>query len=136
MRRPALTVGRRFDLDPLPARDLPACPARSLPEQHSRVITDPIFYSLALPAVVILGLSKGGFAGVGIHVHIMQGTGILMMMLFLHLFFAPWRRFRTAVDSSDFALAAKQLGQIRMIVGINLVVDILYAFIDPRIRLA
>ncbi len=29
------------------------------------VITDPIFYALALPAVMFLGLSKGGFAGVG-----------------------------------------------------------------------
>jgi uncharacterized membrane protein YfcA len=28
-------------------------------------ITDPTFYLLALPAVVALGLSKGGFAGVG-----------------------------------------------------------------------
>jgi uncharacterized membrane protein YfcA len=30
------------------------------------VITEPFFYLLALPAVIALGLSKGGFAGVGI----------------------------------------------------------------------
>ena len=29
------------------------------------IITDPLFYALALPAVVALGLSKGGFAGMG-----------------------------------------------------------------------
>ena len=29
------------------------------------VITDPLFYALAVPAVVALGLSKGGFAGMG-----------------------------------------------------------------------
>ena len=29
------------------------------------VISDPLFYLLAIPAVVALGLSKGGFAGVG-----------------------------------------------------------------------
>jgi uncharacterized membrane protein YfcA len=29
------------------------------------IITDPLFYALAIPAVVALGLSKGGFAGVG-----------------------------------------------------------------------
>src|ERR1700688_2114814 len=29
------------------------------------IITDPLFYLLALPAVVALGLSKGGFAGMG-----------------------------------------------------------------------
>jgi uncharacterized membrane protein YfcA len=29
------------------------------------IITNPLFYALAIPAVVALGLSKGGFAGVG-----------------------------------------------------------------------
>jgi uncharacterized protein len=29
------------------------------------VITDPLFYFLAIPAVTLLGLSKGGFAGLG-----------------------------------------------------------------------
>jgi uncharacterized protein len=29
------------------------------------IITDPMFYALAVPAVVALGLSKGGFAGFG-----------------------------------------------------------------------
>jgi hypothetical protein len=29
------------------------------------VITDPVFYLLALPAVTALGLGKGGFAGIG-----------------------------------------------------------------------
>jgi uncharacterized membrane protein YfcA len=30
------------------------------------IITDPVFYMLAVPAVIALGLSKGGFAGVGL----------------------------------------------------------------------
>lgn len=29
------------------------------------VVTDPVFYALAIPAVILLGLSKGGFAGLG-----------------------------------------------------------------------
>jgi uncharacterized membrane protein YfcA len=29
------------------------------------IITDPLFYALAIPAVLALGLSKGGFVGVG-----------------------------------------------------------------------
>ena len=36
-------------------------------------------------------LHFGGFKGAGPHIHVMQATGILMMLLFLHLFFAPWR---------------------------------------------
>jgi uncharacterized membrane protein YfcA len=30
------------------------------------VITDPWFYALAAPAVILLGLAKGGFAGIGV----------------------------------------------------------------------
>jgi uncharacterized membrane protein len=70
-------------------------------------------------------LHFGGFAGVGVHVHIMQATGILMMLLFLHLFFGPWRRFGEAVDKQAFPLAAQKLNQIRQIVAVNLVLGLL-----------
>ena len=30
------------------------------------IITDPLFYMVAIPALIALGLSKGGFAGVGV----------------------------------------------------------------------
>lgn len=29
------------------------------------IITDPVFYMIAIPAVILLGMSKGGFAGIG-----------------------------------------------------------------------
>ncbi len=67
----------------------------------------------------------GGFVGVGLHVHLMQTTGLVMMALFLHLYFAPWRRFQRALDQGDQAGAAKQLGQIRMIVAINLILGLI-----------
>jgi uncharacterized protein len=50
----------------------PSGPRHPLPVNGERerrnpvtVITDPLFYALAIPAVVALGLSKGGFAGFG-----------------------------------------------------------------------
>src|SRR5262245_5146790 len=55
----------------------------------------------------------GGFTGAPPHVNVMQGIGIVMMLLFLHLFFAPWRRFGHAVETKAFPEAAKDLGQIR-----------------------
>ena len=70
-------------------------------------------------------LYLGGFAGAGLHIHVMQGMGIVMMLLFLHLFFAPWRRFGHAVERDAFAEAAKELGQIRRIVAVNLVLGLL-----------
>jgi uncharacterized membrane protein YfcA len=40
------------------------------------VITDPLFYVVAIPAVIFLGLSKGGFSGVG-----MVSTPMLAIMM-------------------------------------------------------
>ena len=31
-----------------------------------QVLTDPLFYATAIPAVIILGLAKGGFSGIGV----------------------------------------------------------------------
>jgi uncharacterized membrane protein len=79
---------------------------------------------LASGYILIFGV-LGGFAGAGLHIHIMQATGIVMMLLFLHLYFAPWRRFRAAVSRRDTPEAARQLNQIRWIVTVNLVLGML-----------
>ncbi len=67
----------------------------------------------------------GGFAGAGLYIHVMQGIGIVMMMLFMHLFFGSWRRFSAAVDKGQFPEAANKLAQIRLIVAVNLVLGLL-----------
>jgi uncharacterized membrane protein len=67
----------------------------------------------------------GSFAGAGLYIQLMQGIGIVMMLLFLHLYFGPWQRFGTAVEGGHFPEAAKRLAQIRRIVGINLVLGLL-----------
>src|SRR5437763_10877289 len=85
-------------------------------------------------AAIVLLLASGyamifgvyaGFSGIGLHVHIMQGIGIIMMLLFFHLYFAPWRRFQGAVGRRDYPAAAAQLNQIRMIVAINLILGVI-----------
>ena len=67
----------------------------------------------------------GGFAGAGLHIHVMQGIGIVMMLLFLHQFFVPWRRFSDAVERKHFPEAVKHLGQIRRVVAANLALGLL-----------
>jgi uncharacterized membrane protein len=76
----------------------------------------------------------GGFAGAPLHIHVMQGTGILMMLLFLHLFFGPWRRFGQAVEREAFPEAAKELDQIRRIVATNLVLGLLTVIVGASGR--
>ena len=66
----------------------------------------------------------GGFAGAGLHIHLMNGLGLLMMALFAHLFFAPWKRMRRAVDGEDWPAAGAQLNQIRIIVTVNLTLGV------------
>lgn len=62
----------------------------------------------------------GGFASVGAYVHTMQVIGIIMILIFLHVFFAPYRRLNRAIAAGDFAAAGRHLAQIRMLVAINL----------------
>ena len=76
--------------------------------------------ALLLSGYGMLLLGLGGFAGAGLHVHLMQALGLVMMALFGHLYFAPWRRLQRALEQGDAAAAAGQLGQIRRIVLINL----------------
>jgi uncharacterized membrane protein len=82
--------------------------------------------------VVLLGsgyamLAKyfGGFAATPLYINVMQGLGWLMVLLYLHLFFAPWKRFRAALDAGALPDAARNLNQIRMIVAINLTLGVL-----------
>ncbi len=61
----------------------------------------------------------GGMGSVGLHIHLMQGLGWLMILMYLHVFFAPFKRLKQAVAASDWPAAGKQLNQIRVIIGTN-----------------
>jgi uncharacterized membrane protein len=67
----------------------------------------------------------GGFDAVGLHVHIMVWSGYAMMLIFLHVFFAPYKRLKQAVANADWAAGGKSLAQIRVLVGINLALGML-----------
>jgi uncharacterized membrane protein len=77
---------------------------------------------------------SGGFGGASLHVHLMQATGIFMMLLFLHLFFATWRRFCHALEEKDIPQAAESLDQIRRIVGMNLMLGLLTVIVGASGR--
>ena len=66
----------------------------------------------------------GGFANAGMHIHIMHGAGIVMVLIYLHVFFAPYRRLRHAVVVQDYAEGGKQLAQIRKLIALNLLIGL------------
>jgi len=55
-----------------------------------------------------------------LYVLVMQYIGLAMIAIFLHVFFAPYRRLRRFVAAEDFASAGKQLAQIRKLIALNL----------------
>lgn len=67
----------------------------------------------------------GGMAAVGAHVHVMMGLGIAMVLIFLHVYYAPYRRLRQAVAKSDWERAGGQLNQIRILIAINLALGLI-----------
>ena len=76
----------------------------------------------------------GGFAGAGMHVHVMHGLGLLMTALYAHVFFAPWRRLRRAVDAADFSRGPAELDRIRRFVALNLVLGLIVVVIGASGR--
>jgi uncharacterized protein len=68
------------------------------PPEFMTVITDPLFYLAAVPAVIFLGLSKGGFSGIGmvstpllaIIMAPLEAAAILLPIILLQDAFSVW----------------------------------------------
>jgi len=76
----------------------------------------------------------GGFRGIGLHVHIMQGIGWLMIVLYLWLFHGPWLKFKRAVAASDWPTAAANLNRIRQIIMVNLPLGLIVVIVGASGR--
>lgn len=90
--------------------------------------------ALILASGLYMIMLMGGFAAAPLHVHAMFGVGLLMMLIFFHVYFAPYRRLRRAVAVQDWKAGGAALGQIRKLVGTNLAlgaVTITIATIGP-----
>jgi len=90
------------------------------------------FFPWVLAAVLVLLVSglymigaMGGMAHASPYVHAMLGLGVLMMLMFLHVFFAPFKKLKRAVAAADTAAGGRALNQIRVLVGINLLLGLL-----------
>jgi uncharacterized membrane protein len=83
------------------------------------------FFALVWTAIAVLLASgavllmNAGRAPLGWHV--MAGLGLVMFAVFAHLFFAPYRRLRRAVDASDWPAAGAQMQAIPRLAMANFV---------------
>lgn len=98
------------------------------PEQRLRLMAAVLgnFFTWVWIAIALLlgsGLHMMALLGAGHlppYVHAMTGIGVLMMLIFAHIFFAPFRRLKLAAAQQDWDRAARALGQVRLLVSINL----------------
>jgi len=55
-----------------------------------------------------------------LHVYTMMLLGLIMMLIFAHVYFAPFRRLQRSIAVQDWATAGAALNQIRIMVAANL----------------
>ena len=79
---------------------------------------------ILLTGYAMISTLFGGMANAPIFVHVMNGNGIIMMLIFMHVFFAPYNRLKKAVAAEDWPAGGKSLGQIRMLVGLNTLIGV------------
>ncbi len=121
-------------------------PAQTLlpPPERIKLMTEVFrrFFTWVWIAIALL-LASGywivfgvyaGFASAPSHIHVMQASGWLMILLFLHLYFAPWKRLRRATAAEDWPEAARNIGQMRRIVAANLGLGLITAAIGASGR--
>lgn len=66
----------------------------------------------------------GGFGATGLYINLMFWLGCVMMLIFFHVYFAPYRRLRTAVEQGDWPAGGRQLAMIRVMVGVNTLIGL------------
>jgi uncharacterized protein len=126
-------------------------------QRNLTVITDPLFYLLAIPAVTFLGLSKGGFAGLGmlatpllaLIVPPLEAAAILLPILIIQDAISVWTYHRAwsawnlkvLLPGSVFGVGAGWLfaryfsnAVIELTVGAIALIFVLYVWLGARLR--
>ena len=70
-------------------------------------------------------LMKISGAGMPHYALAMLVLGVVMMLIFAHVFFAPYKKLKRAVAEQNWKAGGAALGQIRMLIGINLSIGLL-----------
>jgi uncharacterized membrane protein len=77
---------------------------------------------VAIAVLLITGfgmLLAVGMKGAPMGWHLMMGIGLLMCLIFGHLYFGPFRRLKIAVAQADWPEGGRRMGQIAMLATLN-----------------
>lgn len=67
----------------------------------------------------------GAIAAWPLWLHVMFGVGVLMMLIFCHVYFAPFQGLGRALEAGDRSAASARIAQIRRWVAVNLTLGLL-----------
>ena len=87
------------------------------------------FLGVAVLALLATGhamilVELGGFAAIDLSVHLMQGTGVLMAVIYLVLLVGPYRAFLRALDAGVLPAAGRAIERIRWLIAVNLAIGV------------
>lgn len=92
---------------------------------------------LSITVILASGLhmisEMGGFGRLPFNVYLMFAIGSMMMLIFIYVFFTAYRKLKRYVAAEDWESASIALVQIRVLVGLNLIlgfVTIAIAILD------
>lgn len=95
-----------------------------------RAVFGSFFHWVWLSITIILasGLhmitEMGGFGKLPFNVYLMAALGVMMMLIFLYVFFTAYRKFKRFVAAKEWQHASIVLVQIRVLIGLNLVIGL------------
>ena len=74
-----------------------------------------VLLATGLPPFMAVGMKNAPLGW-----HYMLGLGLLMMLIFAHIFFGPYRRLKAAVAAADWPEGGKRIRQIVLLAKLNL----------------
>lgn len=76
----------------------------------------------------------GGMSGARVHVHAMLGLAWVMTLFFAFLYWGPYGRLSRAIADGDLPAGGAQMGSIRKVVTINLVLGLVVVVVGSAGR--
>ena len=80
---------------------------------------------LPLTGYVMIFMRWDHIGNAPVYVHVMNALGTLMILIYMHVFFAPFKRLKNAVQEKNWPEGGAALAQIRLLVKINTALGIL-----------
>ena len=107
----------------------PSLPTLETPPQRLKLLAAVLrrFFALVWTAIGLLLLTGAYMLGhadaqaMPLGWHLMIGIGLLMFLIFGHLYFSPYRRLQQAVAAADWPQAAGRAALIAKLVSLNFV---------------